>query len=673
MLSLILILPLLSFCTVLSGGFFYWFHKYNISNSIFFVPLGRMGAVVLTCFCMFINALISILLFVNALSQNNSGQVIDFSFFDITALNDALALVFTASWIHCFNFNISWGFLFDNLTFVMLVVVNIVSFLVHIYSVMYMWGDPALPRFMSYLSLFTFFMLILVTSSNLIQMFVGWEGVGICSYLLINFWSTRIQANKAALKAMVVNKFGDIALMLSIAVSFYFFKTVEFTTLFKMTPFFVNESINLLGYNLFVLDFFCLLLFIAAVGKSAQLGLHMWLPDAMEGPTPVSALIHAATMVTAGVFLIVRCSPIFEYAPNILALVVFIGALTAFFAGTIGLVQHDLKKVIAYSTCSQIGYMFFTCGLSCYGLSMFHLLTHAFFKALLFLSAGSVIHALMGEQDIRRMGGLVNVLPFTYTMMLIGSLALAGAPFLAGFYSKDIILETAFGTYDSGFAKFASLLGLFAAFLTAAYSYRLLYFVFLAKPNHNRLPFYEEADLVLGTPLIILVVGSIFSGYLLKDVFIGLGSNFFYDSILTLPQNLKYVNSEFVPASIKVLPTVFSVSGVLFMIFFTQLSFTAVSIKLSVNNLYRFLVNKWYFDKVFGFGFSNSIMLFANNVCYKIWDTFFLIFGAEGCVNFYFELRNKTSAVNFYRFNLSTYLQVFLLGWGLLFFTVFFI
>ncbi|CAL6448416.1 unnamed protein product [Bathycoccus prasinos] len=352
-----------------------------------------------------------------------------------------------APWFTSEFFDATWGFMFDSLTVVMLVVVTFVSTLVHIYSISYMSEDPHLPRFMSYLSIFTFFMLMLVTADNFIQLFFGWEGVGLASYLLINFWYTRLQANKSAIKAMLVNRVGDFGLALGIIATFSLFKSVDFATVFACSAHFAETSFIFFHLEWHALSLICALLFVGAVGKSAQLGLHTWLPDAMEGPTPVSALIHAATMVTAGVFMIARCSPLFEQAPQTLILVTVTGALTAFFAATTGVVQNDLKRVIAYSTCSQLGYMVFACGISQYAVGVFHLMNHAFFKALLFLSAGAVIHALADEQDMRKMGGTIKVLPFTYSMMFIGSLALIGFPFLTGFYSKDVILEVAYAKY----------------------------------------------------------------------------------------------------------------------------------------------------------------------------------------------------------------------------------
>ncbi len=369
-----------------------------------------------------------------------------FIFYEVALLKSP-CLITLSPWFTTEIYDLHWGFLFDTLTAVMLIVVTSISTLVHLYSTEYMGEDPHLPRFMSYLSFFTFFMLILVTADNYIQMFVGWEGVGLCSYLLINFWFGRIQANKAALKAMIVNRIGDFGLAIAIFTLYYYFKTLDYGVIFALAPEFAETKILFFSTSFNLLDFIGFFLFIGAVGKSAQLGLHTWLPDAMEGPTPVSALIHAATMVTAGVFLICRSSPLLEYGENVSLLITIVGGMTAFLAATTGLLQNDLKRVIAYSTCSQLGYMVFAAGLSSYNVSVFHLSNHAFFKALLFLGAGSVIHAMGDEQDMRKMGGLVKILPLTYSAMVIGSLALMGFPFLTGFYSKDVILEVAYGSF----------------------------------------------------------------------------------------------------------------------------------------------------------------------------------------------------------------------------------
>lgn len=560
-----------------------------------------------------------------------------FTFYKVGILGQSYSIILY-SWVNAELFNVSLGFLFDSLTAVMLIVVCSISTLVHLYSTEYMSHDPHLPRFMSYLSLFTFFMLILVTANNLLQMFVGWEGVGLCSYLLINFWFTRIQANKAAIKAMLMNKIGDFALALAIFLSIYLFQSLDYSTIFSLSPLYQNFYIEILGLKLNVLELFCFFLFVGAVGKSAQLGLHTWLPDAMEGPTPVSALIHAATMVTAGVFLIARCSPIFEFAPNVLFLVTLIGGITAFFAATTGLLQNDLKKVIAYSTCSQLGYMIFACGVSNYAVAIFHLANHAFFKALLFLGAGSVIHGVSDEQDMRKMGGLRRLLPFTYAMMLIGSLALMGFPFLTGFYSKDIILEVAFAKYTT-VAHFAYWLGCFAAFCTAFYSIRLLYLTFLAEPNGKK-PIIEhahESGWKILLPLGILAIPSIFIGYLTKDFFIGLGSDFWGFAIIQNPFAFQLIDAEFLPHTYKLIPLILSCSGaILAYLLYTFNIEKLYSLKISALglNFYNFFNRKWYFDRFYNEIISQHILNFGFNFSYKNIDRGIIeYFGPYGITN----------------------------------------
>jgi len=405
-------------------------------------------------------------------------------------------------------------------------------------------------------------MLLLVTANNYLQMFVGWEGVGLSSYLLINFWFTRIQANKAAIKAMLINRIGDFALLLAIFSIYFIFNSLDYDVIFTLVPLALDYQVWVAGFEFSLIDIICILLFIGAMGKSAQLGLHTWLPDAMEGPTPVSALIHAATMVTAGVFLIARCSFLFEFSPLALNLVTFIGSITAFFAATTGLFQNDMKKVIAYSTCSQLGYMIFACGLSSYEVGIFHLSNHAFFKALLFLGAGSVIHAVADEQDMRKMGGLKRLLPFSYAITLIGSLALMGFPFLTGFYSKDVILEVAYAKYTT-LGHFSYCLGTLAAFCTAFYSIRLLFLVFLAEPNGNRASILNahEGSWRMTLPLFILSIFSIFIGYMTQDLFIGFGTNFWGASIFVLPQNYTLSDIEFINLFYKLLPLVLTILG----------------------------------------------------------------------------------------------------------------
>jgi NADH-ubiquinone oxidoreductase chain 5 len=554
------------------------------------------------------------------------------------ALSGSSVYIKLACWIDSELLNVNWGFLFDSLTVIMCCVITFISSLVHLYSTEYMCTDPHLPRFMSYLSLFTFFMLILVTADNYVQMFVGWEGVGLCSYLLINFWFTRIQANKAAIKAMVVNRIGDFGLALGILTVFVKCQSVDYVTVFAIAPQFSEKTFEFLNLNIHFLTLVGILLFVGSVGKSAQIGLHTWLPDAMEGPTPVSALIHAATMVTAGVFLLARSSPLFEYAPNALILVTFSGAMTAFFAATTGLLQNDLKRVIAYSTCSQLGYMIFACGLSNYAIGIFHLLNHAFFKALLFLGAGSVIHAVADEQDIRKMGGLKKLVPFTYSVMMIGSLALMGFPFLTGFYSKDVILEVAYGKYDLP-SHFAYILGLLAAFFTAFYSIRLIHLSFLSNPNGYKsvILYAHDSTSLMMLPLAVLTVPSIFIGYLLKDMIIGLGTDFWGNSLLVLPENMNRIDSEFTPQIYKLMPVCLSVIGAGLSFFFYSLGMKSLyQIKVSHigRNLYNFLNKKWLFDKVYSEWITQYFLYFAYHVSYKLIDRGVIeLFGPMGLTN----------------------------------------
>ena len=495
--------------------------------------------------------------------------------------------------------------------------------------------DPHLPRFMAYLSLFTAFMLVLVTGDNYMQMFLGWEGIGLSSYLLINFWFTRLQANKAAIKAMIVNRIGDFGLALGIFMIYIFFQSVEYCSVFAMVPFFAEQKVCFLSLNFNLLDAIGILLFIGAVGKSAQLGLHTWLPDAMEGPTPVSALIHAATLVTAGVFLMARSSPLLEYANGALSVITVFGGMTAFFAATTGLLQNDLKRVIAYSTCSQLGYMVFACGVSNYAVGVFHLANHAFFKALLFLSAGSVIHGVSDEQDMRKMGGLRRLLPFTYAMMLIGSLSLMGMPFLTGFYSKDVILEVAYAKYTIP-GHFAYWLGTFAAFFTAFYSMRLAFLTFLSEPNGYRpiITNAHDSPIRMALPLAILAVPSIFIGFIARDMIIGLGSDFWSNAIFVHPQNLNSIDAEFIPHSMKLLPVGLSILGAGSACFFySYQSQSLYNLKISEfgRNLYTFLNRKWFFDKVYNEYIAQGLLSFGYHTSYKTIDRGLIeIFGPMG-------------------------------------------
>lgn len=540
-----------------------------------------------------------------------------------TVSSGAFQFFILGTWIKCGLFVVNWGFVFDTLSVSMLLMVGIISGAVHYYSIGYMENDPSLIRFIAYLSLFTFFMFILVTGDNFILLFLGWEGIGLCSYLLISFWNTRVQANKSALKALIINRVGDFGFLCGLILVFYFFRSVDFSVVFAIASFFSNSTICFLGFECFCLNLICFFLFLGSVGKSAQVGLHTWLPDAMEAPTPVSALIHAATLVTAGVFLIIRCSPLFEFASSVLFLILFMGGLTAFIAATIALTQDDIKKVIAYSTCSQLGYMVFICGISSYNVSLFHLINHAFFKALLFLGAGSVIHSMAGEQDMRKFGSLINLIPFTYGLMLIAFFALSGFPFLSGFYSKDLILELSFSKYNMG-GIFVFWLGTLTAFLTAFYSFRVVYYTFWGKINSFK--FYvqnsHELPISMGFALSVLSFGSIFSGYLLKDPFVGTGSIFWGNSIFILENNSVGIDFEFIPLFIKNIPLLFSLVGIFLAVvwntvleqlkgilklnwksvwFKTETSKKLISNSLLIIELYRFLNHKWYFDFIYNY------------------------------------------------------------------------
>jgi len=544
--------------------------------------VGRTGAILITSSAIILTATLACIVFYEV------------------GLNASAVSVNLMSWIDSELLNINWGFTFDSLTVAMLLPVLVVSFLVHIYSVGYMAEDPHVQRFFSYLSMFTFFMIILVTADNFLLMFIGWEGVGVSSYLLINYWFTRLQANKSAIKAMLMNRVGDYFLTLGLFLIIWVFGTLEFSTVFSLAPF-IDQG---------VLTITCICLLIATMGKSAQISLHTWLPDAMEGPTPVSALIHAATMVTAGVYLLVRSSPILEYSSTALIAVTFVGALTAFFAATTGLLQSDLKRVIAYSTASQLGYMVMAVGLSAYNVAIFHLINHAWFKALLFLSAGAVIHALHDEQDQRRMGGLVGFLPFTYTIILIGSLSLMALPFLTGWASKDLILEIAYSQFIFK-GSVAYWLGTLSAVFTAFYSIRLLVLTFFTYPNSSKATYEgaHEAPLIIAVPLVVLAILSIFFGYLAKDLFVGLGSQFWGNSIFIHPDHITMVEAEFaVPTIYKLLPVIGSLfgAGLVLALYHLYANFTiSLTNTYFVRELYSFFYSKWYFDHIY-----NSFILY---------------------------------------------------------------
>jgi NADH-quinone oxidoreductase subunit L len=543
--------------------------------------IGDRGSQFVTAGAVLLSALLSIWLFVDVALHGNTRTIELFT------------------WIDSGTFEVSWALKFDTLTAVMLIVVNVVSSMVHVYSIGYMSHDHHKPRFMAYLSLFTFFMLMLVTADNFVQMYFGWEGVGLASYLLINFWYEKPSANNASIKAFIVNRVGDFGFALGIMAIFYLFGSVHFDTVFAAAAQKAGQTMNFLGFDLDALTVACLLLFMGAMGKSAQLGLHTWLPDAMEGPTPVSALIHAATMVTAGVFMVARLSPIFEYAPIALNVIAIVGASTAFVAATIGLTQYDIKRVIAYSTMSQLGYMFFALGVSAYSAAMFHLMTHAFFKALLFLGAGSVIHAMSDEQDIRKMGGIWRLIPLTYALMWIGSLALAGIPFFAGYYSKDMILEAAYAAH-SGVGAYAFWLGIAAAMMTAFYSWRLIILTFHGRPRANDrvMAHVHESPPIMTVPLAVLAVGSLFAGAFAYSWFVGEGREAFWgESIFVLHEHDTIEAAHHVPSWVPLAPFIAGAIGIalayVFYMFVPQLPGIVTN---ALGGLYRFVYRKWMFD-----------------------------------------------------------------------------
>lgn len=561
-------------------------------------------------------------------------------------------------WLTSGFLDVSWTFSFNSLNTIMLFIVYLISTIVHIYSKDYMWYDQKIYKFIAYLSLFTFFMSLLITGDNFLILFLGWEGVGLCSFLLISFWNTRILANKAAIKALLVNRVADIALTIALLLIFVLTGSLTFDIIFSLIfeydiygLNFIQHALTLNGvknqtYTLLIevnfLSIITSLLFIGAMGKSAQIGLHTWLPDAMEGPTPVSALIHAATMVTAGVFLIIKCSPLFEVVPVILLFIVFTGALTAFVSASIGLVQNDIKKVIAYSTCSQLGYMIFSCGLSVYNLGFFHLVNHAFFKALLFLSAGAIIHGMSNEQDLRRLGGIAFIMPFTAIMLLIGSLALMGFPFLTGFYSKDMILEVAYSTWTIS-ALFSYLLGIIAAFFTAIYSYRIFYLTFILPNNANKciIKTSHEIPASMVQVLLILAVLSIFGGYFLKDIFIGVGSSVFNDVIYISPLHNNQLENEYIPQIVKLLPLLIAMSAIVSInVLFLKHKVRWALGLLVLPQIYNLVIYKWYFDWIYN-KFINYKVINLSFTLFKTIDKQFLEwFGPFGGSNSLFWCSN---------------------------------
>lgn len=570
---------------------------------LFGKQIGDKGAQFVTCTGLILAAICSCALFY---------QVV---------LNHDPRTISLAPWIAVGTFNVQWALRVDQLTAIMMCVINIVSACVHVYSVGYMSHDANKARFMSYLSLFTFAMLMLVTADNLVQLFFGWEGVGLASYLLIGFWNYKPSANAAAVKAFIVNRVGDFGLALGIMAAFAIFGTVQFDGIFSQVADKAGDTFLFLGYNVNAVTLVCLLLFVGACGKSAQLGLHTWLPDAMEGPTPVSALIHAATMVTAGVFLVSRMSPLFEYSPIARDVVCFVGATTAFVAATIGLTQFDIKRVIAYSTMSQLGYMFFALGVSAYSAAMFHLMTHAFFKALLFLGAGSVIHAMSNEQDMRKMGGIWKLIPTTYVLMWIGSLALAGMPFFAGYYSKDLILESAFAA-DSNIGRYAFAMGIAAAIMTAFYSWRLIIMTFHGTPRADKetMDHVHESPLVMLAPLAVLATGAVIAGSIFATSFGHDHAEFLGESLKVLPENDSVLKAHHVEEWVKLAPLVAGILGIGFayIVYMFRAGMAAKIVRV-FKPLHTLFYNKWFFDEIYTAAFVKPAYVLGR-VFWKVGD-----------------------------------------------------
>jgi NADH-quinone oxidoreductase subunit L len=576
-LKLVVFLPLFAF--IFSGFFSRIFHEKSFADKFSQIITTSFLVIATTC---------AIATFIDVW-QNKTNQI-------VTLFN----------WISSGDLKVNWSLKIDSLTAIMLAIVTAVSTLVHIYSIGYMHEDKSISRFMSYLSLFTFFMLALVTSDNFLQLFFGWEGVGVASYLLIGFWFKKPSANAAAMKAFITNRVGDFGLIIAISLIYITFGSLNYNDVFNNVEKHLNDKFILFGLELYSINAICILLFIGAMGKSAQIGLHVWLADAMEGPTPVSALIHAATMVTAGVFLVARCSPIFEYSEIALSVITIVGAFTAIFAATIAITQNDIKKIIAYSTCSQLGYMFFACGISAYSVAIFHLATHAFFKALLFLGAGSVIHAMHHEQNIQNMGASIwKKIPITYIMMWIGSLALAGFPPFAGFYSKDAILEAAFMSHSS-FGKFAYITGILSAFLTAFYSWRLIFIVFhrKEKSSHSSSDHHiHESPFSMLLPLFFLAFGSIFSGIFGVKIIniISAENNFFINAIFVAKERISLLDEiHHAPFLVKILPLLIGITAIfLAYIFYIKNNNLPKIIAEKFATAYRISLNKWYFDELY--------------------------------------------------------------------------
>jgi NADH-ubiquinone oxidoreductase chain 5 len=619
----------------------------SIISGLFGKKIGVTGSHIITITCLLISSILS-----------------SIAFFEVI-LSESPVYIFITSWVDSEVLNISWEFLFDSLSVAMLIPVLFISTLVHLFSVDYMAGDPHNQRFFSYLSLFTFFMLILVTGANYLVMFVGWEGIGVVSFLLISFWYTRIQAVKSAIQALTMNRVGDMMLSVGLFAMFAIFGNLDYSTVFSSSPY-VNEiAITIVG----------LLLFIGATAKSAQVPLHVWLPGSMEGPTPVSALIHAATLVTAGIYLLLRSSWLLEYSPLSLIVIVLVGSITAFFAATSGLVQNDVKRIVAFSTISQLGYMVAAIGLSQYNVALFHLVNHAFFKALLFLAAGQIIHSMMDEQDVRKLGGLINFLPLTYSIMVIGSLSLLATPFLTGFYSKDLIIELAYSKY-SFTGTFSYYLLAVTAGLTAFYSFRLIMLTFLTIPNGSKIKYLNihESNLVVIISLLTLSIFSIFFGYLFSDLFVGMGNNAFSSALFIHPDNINLVEAEFsIPLLFKLLPAILSALGAVIALINYQIK-PELFIFITDNNLgkkvYTFLNGKYFFDIIYNYYIIRKSLNYGYYITNVLEKGLFEIMGPYGLSNVLFKTGNNISKLD--TGIITSYALYIVLGLISLIFLVFF-
>jgi len=617
----------------------------SIISGFFGKRIGDKYCGILTSLFVLASAIISLFIFYQVLIENYLSN----------------KLLFT--WISSGDFYVNWSINIDSLSSIMLVVVTLISSIIHIYSIGYMESDPHKPRFMAYLSLFTFAMLTLVTADNFLQLFFGWEGVGLCSYFLIGFWYKKTSANEAAIKAFVVNRVGDFGFAIGVFLIFSFYGTVNYNEVFQLTPNFINKEINFIGIELNLITLICTMLFIGAMGKSAQILLHTWLPDAMEGPTPVSALIHAATMVTAGVFLVVRCSPIFEYSQVALNLVAIIGMITAFFAATVALVQNDIKKIVAYSTCSQLGYMFFSAGIGAYHVAIFHLFTHAFFKALLFLGAGCIIHSFKDEQDIRLMGGVYKKIPYTYVLMIIGTLALTGFPFLSGYYSKEAIIEFSY-LKDNTIGNFSVIVGISTALLTAIYSWRLIFKVFHGKYKNKNINLRKihESKLIMLLPSAFLALGAILVGILFKEIFIGNESYYFWSNSILFLQSFQH---DHLPLWLFIItPFIVILAIPISYYLFIHNELILKNLILKNNKIYKFLLNKWYFDELYKLIFVEPLKKFGLFLWKKGDINTIDKYGPDGFAKLVKIISDK--AVNFQSGYLYHYAFVMLIGFSLL-------